>query len=289
MDSFKFIKTAITLTSKSDRMISLIPEDITIEQDMLRLMLFMFQEPDITVAYFSAYSEPFIPPLKAAIDRGDMFLLESENFYYRDPRHGRGFVAITPSIMETTNLPRWKQKLIEESTTFVRSILALSERKKREFENWLKIAEEEIIPEGHLKGTYQYDVFLSYSERDRSIALPISHELQAGGARIFMAQKSTTARLDFSEEKKRALHEAEEVWVILSPNSLNCGWVDAEWGAAWVLGKNIVLILNGCNASQIPLMFGRFHCVDASYVNALIKERLVSFRTAPENRKKAPR
>ncbi len=90
MRKVKQTKPSETLGGANGRTIALVPGDIATEQDLMKLMLLMFHEPEIAVEYFSLYSEPFVPPLKAAIDRGDMFLLKSENHYYKMARNRNG-------------------------------------------------------------------------------------------------------------------------------------------------------------------------------------------------------
>ena len=258
------------------RTATLVSGDVAAEQDLVKLTLMMFNEPEVTVEYYSEYQKQLDPPLKAAIDRGDVLLLKSENYYYKHHRHDRVYVLIPPSIPGAKDLPEWKRKLVETAPSFVRSTLSLSERKKREYELYQKIEMEEAFREERQAARYLYDVFLSYSERDSSIAFPIRDELQRGGARVFMAKKSLRAGDDFAEEIRLSLHGSAEIWVILSPNSLNSEWVTTEWGAAWVLDKKIVPILHRCDIPQIPERLRRLHCVDAAKVGEVIKERLAS-------------
>jgi hypothetical protein len=258
------------------RTATLVSGDITTEQDLVKITLMMFNEPEVAVEYFSEYQKQLAPLLKAAIDRGDILLLKSENYYYKHHRHDRVYVLVPPSIPGVKDAPQWKRKLVETSPPFVKNTLSLSERKKREYELYQKIEMEEAFREERRTARYTYDVFLSYSEKDTSIAFSIRDELLRGGARVFMAQKSLRPGDDFAEEIRLSLHGSAEVWVILSPHSLTSEWVTTEWGAAWVLDKKIVPILHRCDTPQIPERLRRLHCIDAAAVGVIIKERLAS-------------
>ncbi len=170
-------------------------------------------------------------------------------------------------------MPEWKQKLVDAGPSFVKSTLALSERKKREYETWQRIEMEDAFRQERRAAKYSYDVFLSYSARDRAIALPIRDKLHSAGARVFMAPKSLEPGDDFAAEIRQALHGSAEVWVIMSPNSLNSEWVTTEWGAAWVLDKRTVPILHRCDIPQLPERLKRLHCVDAGDVSEMIKKK----------------
>lgn len=261
--------------------------DFAKEQDLVKLTLMMFNEPEVAVEYYSEYGKQLDPILKAAIDRGDILLLKSENYYYKDHRHDRVYVLVPPSVPGVKEPPQWKRKLTETSPPFVKNTLSLSERKRREFELYQKIEMEEAFREDRRTAKYAYDVFLSYSERDSSVACSIRDELQRAGARVFMAEKSLQPGDDFAQEIRMSLCGSAEVWVVMSPNSLNSEWVITEWGAAWALGKKIVPILHRCDIPQIPERLRRLHCIDSAKVGEIIKDGLVSKRTPSEEDKKS--
>jgi len=274
MRKVKQTKPSETLGGANGRTIALVSGDIATEQDLMKLMLLMFHEPEIAVEYFSLYSEPFVPPLKAAIDRGDMFLLKSENHYYKDHRENRTYVFVSPLMPETKTFPKWKRELVEKSPTFVKSTLSLSDRKKKEFAVWLEIETADLTRKAQQVAEFTYDIFLSYSNKDRAVASVIGDKLQEVKALVFMALQSGTAGAAFTEALKRSLLGSHEMWIILSPNSLKSEWVPALLGAAWVLGKKLVFLLHCCDAPQIPTKLRDLRCVDVSRVEELIKERV---------------
>jgi len=274
MRKVKRTKPSKTLGGTNGRTIPLVPGDIATDQDMMKLMLLMFHEPEVTVEYFAQYSEPFIPPLKAAIDRGDMFLLKSENHYYKDHRGNRAYVFVPPSMPETKTFPKWKRELVEKSPTFVKSTLSLSDRKKKEFAVWLEIETADLPRNVRQAAECTYDIFLSFSKKDRSVASAIGDKLQEMKARVFMAPQSGIAGVAFAEAFKLPLLGSHEMWIIVSPNSLKSEWFTALLGAAWVLDKKLVTILRCCDAPQFPTGLRDLRCIDIVRVGELIKERL---------------
>ncbi|WP_041584972.1 toll/interleukin-1 receptor domain-containing protein [Syntrophus aciditrophicus] len=271
----KTIELPAPSSMKAIRFVTLLPGDIATEQDLVETTLKMFNGPEVEVGYYTEYQQPIDKPLEEAIKRGDILVLKEENYYYKHSRHERVFIQISPLIPGSEDIPEWKKEL-EKTTPFVKRTISLSERKKRELEIYQKIEMEEFIREQRKVAKNSYEVFLSYSEKDSSIANTIRDELQQEDARVFMAQKSLEPGDDFAEKIKLALRGSAEVWVIMSPNSLNSEWVATEWGAAWILDKKIIPILHRCDVSQIPERLRRFHCVDTLNVGAMIKERFTA-------------
>ena len=259
----------------------LVPEDTATEQCLMKLMLLMFSRPEFTVEYFSPYSEPFAPPLKAAIDRGDMFLLKSESFYYKDHRRERTYVFIPPAMAEAKSCPKWKRERVAKSPVFVKSTLSLSNRKKQELAVWFGTVGADADHQARRIEGFTYDIFLSYSERDRSVASEVGGKLERAGARVFMAQQPGATGGVFTEELRISLLESREIWLIVSPDNLRSEWAMAEWGAAWVLGKKLVSVLHGCPVPQFPLKPGDLCCVGVTGAGELIKDHLNTIHDSP--------
>jgi hypothetical protein len=240
------------------------------EEDVLNLMLDMFNHPEVTFNYYCEYGKPQDKAIREAIDREDIIVVKSECYYYRHPELRRSFVNINPANRDLFN---WEKDLIEQQTSHVKSTLRLSERKKREFETWHKIEMEEEFKRMKRAAEFSYDVFLSFSEKDHSLAQSTLQKLEKVGAKVFMAPKSLSPGDDFAEEIRKSLIGSFELWIILSPNSLNSEWVTTEWGAAWVLEKKIVPILFRCDIPQLPERLRKFHCIDAGALDDAIREK----------------
>lgn len=240
------------------------------EEDVLALMFDMFNHPEITIEYFIAYGNPQDTALKEAIDREDIIEVKSECYYYKHPEAKRSFVRINPAGRALFD---WEKELIRDQPSFVKITLRLSERKKREYETWHKIELEEEFKRMKQAEQFFYDVFLSYSEKDHMQAQVIHEKLVKAGARVFMAPKSLRAGDDFADKIRKSLTGSSELWVILSPSSLNSEWVTTEWGAAWVLQKLIVPILFRCDIPQLPERLRKFHCIDVGALDEFISEK----------------
>ena len=126
-------------------------------------------------------------------------------------------------------------------------------------------------PEG--PSTIIYDVFLSYASDDSEPAMQIYDSIISAGGKAFLSVKSLRAGDDFAEEIRKALNASAEVWLLLTPASLQSEWVITERGAAWALGKRIVPILLSCAPVDVPDLVRKLHYVDFSKYPELIKDR----------------
>jgi hypothetical protein len=132
----------------------------------------------------------------------------------------------------------------------------------------------------------QYDVFLSYAAADKVEANQIYDALTSIGVKPYLSGKNLKAGDDFAEEIREALRESAELWLLLTPQSLNSEWVISEWSAAWFLGIKIIPILHGCSREQVPERIRKFQFVDFSKHRELIADKfstLVSQTPAPTN------
>lgn len=236
-------------------------------------MLDMFDQPEVSFEQYSEAGNPRDDALHQAIERGDVILVRSESYYYKHPDEKRLFIRLNPAERK---LSEWEEGLVATGPAYLKNILKLSERKRREFEIWQKIKMEDTYRQRQQVAMYAFDVFLSYSDRDHAVADTTHERLGAVGAKVFMAPKSLTPGDDFAEEIRQALTGSSELWVIVSPNSLTSEWVTTEWGAAWVLGKRIVPILHRCDVSQLPARLRNIHCIDAASIGAFIDAQFPS-------------
>ena len=122
--------------------------------------------------------------------------------------------------------------------------------------------------------TVTIDVFLSYASANQQEAVKLDQAITRAGATAFLAKKNLTGGDDFSEEIRKALLASRELWILVTPDSLNSHWVSTEWGAAWALQKRIVPILLRCDHKSLPDRLARLHCVDFHDYDELIEKRL---------------
>lgn len=115
-----------------------------------------------------------------------------------------------------------------------------------------------------------HDVFLSYSTQDKDEAREIYDAVQRVGRRCFLSEKSLRPGDNFNEEIRSALEHAHEVWILVSPGSIQSTWVQREVAAAWALKKRIVPILLRCAPDDLPEILAASQAIDFHRVHAFI-------------------
>lgn len=118
---------------------------------------------------------------------------------------------------------------------------------------------------------YDYDVFLSYASKDNQEALKIYEAIEQIGGKAFLSEKKIKPGDDFAEEIRLALQGSKELWLLVSPASVNSEWVISEWGTARVLDKKIIPILHRCDVDSLPDRLRKLQCIDYYKVDELIK------------------
>ncbi len=99
---------------------------------------------------------------------------------------------------------------------------------------------------------YMYDVFLSYSAKDKSQASQVRDRLKSAGLSCFMASQNIQGGDSWSDEIRKGLLHSREICILVTVNSLSSDWVSAEWGAAWVLQRRVVPLLQGVASGNLP-------------------------------------
>lgn len=241
--------------------------DIGSEEELQALLANLFYHPEVTVHYFCAHGEQWDPLLTEIVERGEILISLTENFFFRHPR-ASGFTKI--EVRDGTYEFEWQREVVEAGPMYSRSTLALSAHKRLSLETWQKINMEEEYREMKLANDSQYDVFLSYSSVNSSEARSVSDAITHSGKRVFLAEKSIQPGHDFEDAIRKALKGSREVWLLVSPQSMKSEWVTTEWGAAWALEKKIIPILFRCDVNSLPDRLKRIHSVDFHCYNDLI-------------------
>ncbi len=96
-----------------------------------------------------------------------------------------------------------------------------------------------------------YTVFISHASTDRWVAGQIAKELAAVGVDHYLDSKVVETGDQLEAELRIALHDADELLVLLTPAALERPYVWIEIGAAWSQGKRIIGILHGMTTSQL--------------------------------------
>src|SRR5262245_9992355 len=96
-----------------------------------------------------------------------------------------------------------------------------------------------------------FDVFLSYSERDRGAAELIRHALADVGLEAFCIDRVDVVA-DGLSEARRALAECSAVLFLLTGSSIRSQNVAFETGMALAWNKPIYVLFDGLEPDEIP-------------------------------------
>jgi hypothetical protein len=97
----------------------------------------------------------------------------------------------------------------------------------------------------------RYDVFLSYSQRDDTIARELAAKFKEAGLRCFLAEKDIEAGEQFEAKIREAIRSSDRLVVLITPRARNSWWVKFEVGAAWALEKELIAALMFVKASNL--------------------------------------
>lgn len=94
-------------------------------------------------------------------------------------------------------------------------------------------------------------IFISHSSDDLWIAEEIDRRLREVGAETFRCEVGIEVGTLWEDKVKKQLRDCTEVLIVLSPQAFESDWVMIEVGVAWMLDKDVVLIL--CGVAQNDL------------------------------------
>ncbi len=118
-----------------------------------------------------------------------------------------------------------------------------------------------------------YLVFISHSSKDRWIARQMARLIEERDIRTFFNEKDFQGGDRIPETIKKNIKECKELLVLLSSASVQSDWVKYEIGAAWVLRKRIVPIVDKLSPEQMPVLPEQVKAVDLNdfdnYLNNL--------------------
>jgi len=87
---------------------------------------------------------------------------------------------------------------------------------------------------------YEFDIFISYSHDDADTAACLASRLDDEGFRCFLAEKDIRPGEQWEPRIRDSLIASERILLLITPNSKNSKWVNAEAGAAWALNKPLI-------------------------------------------------
>jgi hypothetical protein len=116
-------------------------------------------------------------------------------------------------------------------------------------------------------------VFISHSGRDRWIAMQLDQNLRRIDAvETFLDEKDIHGGDRITDQVKVEITRCDEMLVVLSSASQQSDWVKAEIGAAWVLGKRIVILLDKLSPRDIPQIVSDYKAFDLNDAEKYLKE-----------------
>ena len=107
-------------------------------------------------------------------------------------------------------------------------------------------------------------IFISHAGIDTWVAARIEEKIQQCGVETFLDEAHISIGEDFEEKILRALDEADELLLLLTPWSLNRPYVWAEFGAAWKRRIPIIGVMYGIKPEDpnIPVLMKRRDMID---------------------------
>jgi hypothetical protein len=97
-----------------------------------------------------------------------------------------------------------------------------------------------------------YDVFISYSHKDEELAKELRQLLEARDLKCFMSSMDIRSGDPWAEAIRDALVDAQELLLVITPDSIKSRWVMCEGGAGWALGKRMVPALLEVEPDLLP-------------------------------------
>ena len=97
-----------------------------------------------------------------------------------------------------------------------------------------------------------YKAFVSSTVKDIDLARDLAQRLEGAGIKVNAVDKAAASGEVISTKIKRALTEADEVFVILTQESLDNSNLMFEIGAASSLRKRITPVVVGLEPGELP-------------------------------------
>lgn len=121
-----------------------------------------------------------------------------------------------------------------------------------------------------------YLVFISHSTKDRWIAKQISNLLEGKGRKFgvktFLDEKDIEGGESIPQLIRKNLQDCNEFLVLLSRYSIGRPWVLIEMGAAWVLEKRIIAIIDKVTPEEMPDIISPYKAIDLNSFDEYIEQ-----------------
>lgn len=135
------------------------------------------------------------------------------------------------------------------------------------------------------ENAHQYDIFLSYSRQDSDIMRRLSHNLRAGGFRVWTDETLKPGEESWKRAIESAIEASQCVVVLLSPGAKQSEWVERELDYARAQKRLIFPILaKGTEQDAIPFSLIRSQRADIrNNYDAGVKTLIEAIRSYLQN------
>lgn len=136
-----------------------------------------------------------------------------------------------------------------------------------------------------MKANKAHDIFFSYSHEDKQIASELEVRLTNAGFSCFMSEKHLAVTAAWQGEIRDRIKASEYILLLITPRSKNSKWVLLEAGAAWILGKKLIPLLQFCSIDDLsePIKASQARVIETPIqIDKLISE-LVSIASPNRN------
>jgi len=129
------------------------------------------------------------------------------------------------------------------------------------------------------KSSKEYLIFVSHSTKDSWIARQIAQTIESNctkyGVQTYLDEKDIEGGESIPDSIRNNIEKCNEFLVLVSRSSINRPWVLLEIGAAWVLRKRIIAIIDKVIPEEIPDVISQFKAIELNdfdeYVKQLVK------------------
>ena len=134
-----------------------------------------------------------------------------------------------------------------------------------------------------VKATKKLNVFLSYSQQDKELARDVSRRLREAGLEPVMDEARIPAGASWVEWLRGAIENSQAVLFLMTPSALASEWLSLELGVAEGLGKQVVPVVAGLSARQLPAPFREYQAVPFDRLHGAIRKLARTLSEFSEN------
>jgi len=122
----------------------------------------------------------------------------------------------------------------------------------------------------------EYRVFFSHAHKDRWIAKQCVRNIEEcgkGRIKVFLDEKDIQAGESIADSVRANIKQCQELVVLLSQVSKDRPWVLIEVGAAWGLGKPIIVVLDKVAPNEMPDINQPHKAIDLNDFDQYLEQR----------------